>query len=139
MSQALAINPEVRKSQQAINQLRGRKTEALADALPDVKVYGLGIRYRDPSLLNSSSFDSFPPDLRDAYRDLNRALLEDDDALMRGSLIRLDFLNPDDDHQPMRKIMRRLLRDVASGKQTTGDTTTLEDLNVLASLRQDDE
>jgi acetyl-CoA synthetase len=37
------------------------------------------------------------------------------------------------------KIMRRLLRDVAAGRQTTGDTTTLEDLNVLASLRGDDE
>jgi acetyl-CoA synthetase len=37
------------------------------------------------------------------------------------------------------KIMRRLLRDVAAGKQTTGDTTTLEDLNVLAALRQDEE
>jgi acetyl-CoA synthetase len=37
------------------------------------------------------------------------------------------------------KIMRRLLRDVAAGKQTTGDTTTLEDLNVLAKLRGDDE
>ncbi len=37
------------------------------------------------------------------------------------------------------KIMRRLLRDIASGKQTTGDTTTLEDLNVLAKLRQEDE
>ena len=37
------------------------------------------------------------------------------------------------------KIMRRLLRDVAAGKQTTGDTTTLEDLNVLATLRQDEE
>ncbi|WNG15627.1 acetate--CoA ligase [Cystobacter fuscus] len=37
------------------------------------------------------------------------------------------------------KIMRRLLRDVASGKQTTGDTTTLEDLNVLATLRSDEE
>ena len=49
-----------------------------------------------------------PPDLRDAYRDLNRSLLEDDDRLMRDSLIRLDFLNPQDDHQPMRKIMRRL-------------------------------
>ncbi len=31
------------------------------------------------------------------------------------------------------KIMRRLLRDIASGKQTTGDTTTLEDYSVLAS------
>jgi acetyl-CoA synthetase len=37
------------------------------------------------------------------------------------------------------KIMRRLLRDVAAGKQTTGDTTTLEDFSVLASLRQADE
>ncbi|SEM90942.1 acetyl-coenzyme A synthetase [Stigmatella aurantiaca] len=37
------------------------------------------------------------------------------------------------------KIMRRLLRDVAAGKQSTGDTSTLEDLNVLATLRQDEE
>jgi acetyl-CoA synthetase len=33
------------------------------------------------------------------------------------------------------KIMRRLLRDIASGKQTVGDTTTLEDYSVLAKLR----
>jgi acetyl-CoA synthetase len=37
------------------------------------------------------------------------------------------------------KIMRRLLRDVASGSQTTGDTTTLEDLSVLAALRSNEE
>jgi acetyl-CoA synthetase len=37
------------------------------------------------------------------------------------------------------KIMRRLLRDVAAGKKTAGDTSTLEDLNVLAALRGDDE
>jgi acetyl-CoA synthetase len=37
------------------------------------------------------------------------------------------------------KIMRRLLRDIASGKQTTGDTTTLEDYSVLAKLREEDE
>ena len=37
------------------------------------------------------------------------------------------------------KIMRRLLRDIASGKQTTGDTTTLEDLSVLARLREEEE
>ncbi|NNB88436.1 acetate--CoA ligase [Corallococcus exiguus] len=37
------------------------------------------------------------------------------------------------------KIMRRLLRDVAAGKQSSQDTTTLEDLNVLAALRQNDE
>ncbi len=37
------------------------------------------------------------------------------------------------------KIMRRLLRDIASGKATTGDTTTLEDYGVLAKLREDEE
>jgi acetyl-CoA synthetase len=36
------------------------------------------------------------------------------------------------------KIMRRLLRDIASGKETVGDTTTLEDLSVLAKLREED-
>lgn len=33
------------------------------------------------------------------------------------------------------KIMRRLLRDIATGKETVGDTTTLEDFSVLAKLR----
>jgi acetyl-CoA synthetase len=37
------------------------------------------------------------------------------------------------------KIMRRLLRDVAAGKESTGDTSTLEDLSVLAQLRESDE
>jgi acetyl-CoA synthetase len=37
------------------------------------------------------------------------------------------------------KIMRRLLRQVAAGDETLGDTTTLEDLSVLARLRQDEE
>ena len=37
------------------------------------------------------------------------------------------------------KIMRRLLRDIAAGKESTGDTTTLEDYTVLAKLRRDEE
>jgi acetyl-CoA synthetase len=37
------------------------------------------------------------------------------------------------------KIMRRLLRDIASGRETVGDTTTLEDYSVLAKLRSDEE
>jgi acetyl-CoA synthetase len=37
------------------------------------------------------------------------------------------------------KIMRRLLRDIAAGKETVGDTTTLEDFSVLARLREDEE
>ena len=37
------------------------------------------------------------------------------------------------------KIMRRLLRDIAAGKESGGDTTTLEDYSVLAKLREEDE
>jgi acetyl-CoA synthetase len=38
------------------------------------------------------------------------------------------------------KIMRRLLKEVASGSlETKGDTSTLEDLTVLAKLRADEE
>ncbi len=37
------------------------------------------------------------------------------------------------------KIMRRLLRDIASGAAQVGDTTTLEDYSVLAKLRESDE
>jgi acetyl-CoA synthetase len=37
------------------------------------------------------------------------------------------------------KIMRRLLRDIAAGKEQVGDTTTLEDYGILAKLRQEEE
>lgn len=37
------------------------------------------------------------------------------------------------------KIMRRLLRDIASGKETVGDVTTLEDMSVLEKLREEEE
>ncbi len=36
------------------------------------------------------------------------------------------------------KIMRRLLRDIAAGRESKGDTTTLEDFSVLAKLREDE-
>jgi acetyl-CoA synthetase len=35
--------------------------------------------------------------------------------------------------------MRRLLRDIAAGKEASGDTSTLEDFTVLARLRGDDD
>ncbi|HSV12897.1 MAG TPA: acetate--CoA ligase, partial [Tepidisphaeraceae bacterium] len=37
------------------------------------------------------------------------------------------------------KIMRRLLKELASGGQVKGDTTTLEDFSVLAKLKESDE
>jgi acetyl-CoA synthetase len=35
--------------------------------------------------------------------------------------------------------MRRLLRDIASGQEIAGDTSTLEDFSVIASLKESDE
>jgi acetyl-CoA synthetase len=37
------------------------------------------------------------------------------------------------------KIMRRLLRDIAAGRESAGDTTTLEDYSILAKLRETEE
>ena len=37
------------------------------------------------------------------------------------------------------KIMRRLLREIASGSKVAGDVTTLEDMSVLEKLREDEE
>ncbi len=36
-------------------------------------------------------------------------------------------------------IMRRRLRDIAAGRESAGDTTTLEDSSVLARLREEEE
>src|SRR5205814_8135395 len=58
-----------------------------------------------------------------------------------GSLARPDAIKFTDSLPKTRsgKIMRRLLRDIAGGKHTTQDTTTLEDLGVLARLRESEE
>ncbi|MBI3328363.1 MAG: acetate--CoA ligase, partial [Nitrospinae bacterium] len=37
------------------------------------------------------------------------------------------------------KIMRRLLREIAAGSETIGDVTTLEDMSILAKLREEEE
>jgi len=37
------------------------------------------------------------------------------------------------------KIMRRLLKQIAAGNAITGDTTTLEDLSILAKLSAPDD
>lgn len=63
---ALEANPRVRKSHEAVREMDGRVTEARADALPDLSAAGAFTRYRDPSFLNSPSFDNLPPEFRDA-------------------------------------------------------------------------
>jgi acetyl-CoA synthetase len=58
-----------------------------------------------------------------------------------GSLARPDDVRFTDTLPKTRsgKIMRRLLRDIAAGKESTQDTTTLEDYSVLAKLRAEEE
>jgi acetyl-CoA synthetase len=58
-----------------------------------------------------------------------------------GSLAKPDDIRFSDSLPKTRsgKIMRRLLREVASGNEVKGDTTTLEDLTVLAKLRTDED
>ena len=68
VARALEVNPQVQKAVYDIALYKGGVTEAMADALPELDVWRHGLRYRDPSLLNSSSFDAFPPELRDSLR-----------------------------------------------------------------------
>ncbi len=68
--------------------------------------------------------------------ELKRHVVEAIGALARPDVIRFTDALP---KTRSGKIMRRLLRDVAAGREGTGDTTTLEDLGVLAKLRADDE
>ncbi|MSR68963.1 MAG: acetate--CoA ligase [Phycisphaerales bacterium] len=57
-------------------------------------------------------------------------------AIARPDIIRFTALLP---KTRSGKIMRRLLRDIAAGRDSTQDTTTLEDFTVLAKLRESDE
>ncbi len=66
VAQALAANPQVKQSLEQAALLDGRIIEARADALPDVSWNTIGLRSRDPGLLNSPNFDSFPQEFRTA-------------------------------------------------------------------------
>jgi acetyl-CoA synthetase len=73
------------------------------------------------------------PELNDA---LKQHVAEQIGAIARPDRIRFTDALP---KTRSGKIMRRLLRDVAAGRDSAQDVTTLEDLSVLARLRQDEE
>ncbi len=75
----------------------------------------------------------------EASDDLKKAL-RDHVAKEIGAFAKPDDLRFTDSLPKTRsgKIMRRLLRDIAAGQESVGDTTTLEDLSVLARLRDDE-
>jgi acetyl-CoA synthetase len=72
-------------------------------------------------------------DLRDALR---RHVTREIGAIARPAEIRFTDALP---KTRSGKIMRRLLRDIASGRESVGDTTTLEDYSVIARLRESEE
>ncbi len=79
------------------------------------------IRDREPT-------EQLRNELRQHVRKLIGALAQPDDIRFTGSLPKTRS----------GKIMRRLLRDIAEGKESGGDTSTLEDYSIIAKLRQEE-
>jgi outer membrane protein TolC len=63
---ALERHPDVGKAKAGAEVLKGKIREVRAQALPDIAINGGWNRMRDPSFLNSPSFDQFPKELVDA-------------------------------------------------------------------------
>jgi outer membrane protein len=76
VARALEVNPDVKKGLEDLARLNGIITEAKADALPELTAYGTFSRYRDPSFLNSSSFDKFPPEFKDQLQPIPANIYE---------------------------------------------------------------
>jgi len=63
---ALERNPEVLIADDQLAELNGKITEVRSGAFPQLSFQGFGLRMRDPSILNSSSFDKVPEEFRNA-------------------------------------------------------------------------
>ena len=63
---AIERHPDVGKARAGADALKGKIREVRAQALPDIQIVSDAIRLRDPSLLNASGLDNFPPELRAA-------------------------------------------------------------------------
>src|SRR5512139_401902 len=68
VARALERNPTVKRSLADRDNLRGSATQARADALPEVSVYGTFLRYQDPGFFNSPNIEEFPPEILQAFR-----------------------------------------------------------------------
>jgi outer membrane protein len=63
---ALLRNPEILVVQAQLEELKGKITEVRSGAFPQIEMQGFGLRLRDPSVLNTASFDLLPPEFRGA-------------------------------------------------------------------------
>jgi acetyl-CoA synthetase len=106
------------------------------DAVVEAAVVGMPHDIKGTGI---AAFCTLGPDWKadDALRDTLRIHV----AAEIGPIAKPDMIRFTDSLPKTRsgKIMRRLLRDVAAGREAVGDMTTLEDLGVLAKLQTDDE
>ena len=88
-----------------------------------------------------AAFVTLAPGWQDRANDTLRRSLQEHVANEIGAIARPDLIRFTNALPKTRsgKIMRRLLRDVAAGRDSAQDTTTLEDFTVLAKLRESDE
>jgi outer membrane protein len=63
---ALERNFDVLIAGSELDELKGKIKEVRSGAFPQISLQGYGLRMRDPSILNSSSFDDVPQEFRDA-------------------------------------------------------------------------
>lgn len=63
---ALSRNPRMLTALEEQEELKGKIKEVRSEAFPQVTFKGYGLRMRDPSILNSSSFDKVPQEFKDA-------------------------------------------------------------------------
>jgi outer membrane protein TolC len=63
---ALERNPEVLAAREQLEEVKGKITEVRAQVYPHITLQGFGLRLRDPSILNSASFDNLPAEFRSA-------------------------------------------------------------------------
>ncbi len=108
------------------------------DAVVEAAVVGMPHEIKGTGI---AAFVTLAPDFKGATGDALRRQLGEHVTREIGAIARPDMIRFTGALPKTRsgKIMRRLLRDIAAGKESTQDTTTLEDFSLLAKLREGDE
>ena len=106
------------------------------DAVAEAAVVGFPHEIKGEAIAAFVTLREGAPDAAALKRTLGQHVTKEIGAIARPDQIRFTEALP---KTRSGKIMRRLLRDIAAGKQEVGDTTTLEDYSVLAKLREENE
>jgi len=108
------------------------------DAVVEAAVVGMPHEIKGTGI---AAFVTLAPGWQDRADDSLRKKLQEHVTSEIGAIARPDMIRFTNALPKTRsgKIMRRLLRDVAAGRDSAQDTTTLEDFSVLAKLRESDE